>query len=39
MLQVHYLNGNTVKLAIDSLYGSKELGFADADNLTLTTGW
>ena len=31
------LDGNTVKLAIDSLYGSKELGFADADNLTLTT--
>ena len=31
------LDGKTVKLAIDSLYGSKELGFADADNLTLTT--
>lgn len=31
------LDGKTVKLAIDSSYGTKELGFADASNLTLTT--
>lgn len=31
------LDGKTVKLLIDSLYGSQELGFADTDTLTLTT--